>query len=281
MILKSCEHLIAPGSDYFVSVPSATAKELFFYPLYIGHFIYETGYTLSRDSYDSFLIMYIQKGQMSVTLSSETYVAREGNFILLDCYHPHAYATETGCEALWCHFDGVLAGAWFRMITGQLGNVFQLADSYPALSKLTALYRQFAESAPVREPLFSKYLSDILTAFLLYSPSAVRTPERDGSMEETITYINEHFAEDLPVEKLAAIAALSPYHFIRSFRKETGFTPHEYLVNIRLNTAKYLLKNSGLSIKDICFRTGFSSESVFCSAFKKKLGLTPLEYRHE
>ncbi|MGN0169100.1 MAG: helix-turn-helix domain-containing protein [Acetatifactor sp.] len=278
--MKSCEHLIAPESDYFVHVPSIGARELFFYPLYIGHFIYEAGYCLQRDSYDSFLVMYIQKGQLSVTLPSATTVAREGSFLLLDCYEPHAYHTETGCETLWCHFDGALARGWFQTITGQLGNVFRLADPYPALSKLTTLYKQFAESAPLREPLLSKYINDILTAFLIYSPSNLRTPDRDGSMEETITYINEHFAEELPLEKLAAKASLSQYHFIRTFRKETGFTPHEYLVNIRINTAKYLLKNSMLSIKDICFQTGFSCESVFCSAFKKRLGLTPLEYRH-
>ena len=277
--MKSCEHLIAPESDYFVHVPGADAGKLFFYPLYIGHFVYEKGYSLHRDSYDSYLVMYIQKGQLSVTTSSESAVAREGCFLLLDCYEPHAYSTDIGCETLWCHFDGPLARAWFQAITGQLGHVFQLADPYPALSKLTALYKQFAESTPIREPLLSKYLNDILTSFLLYSPSNIRTPDRDGYMEETISYINEHFSEELPLEKLAAKASLSQYHFIRAFRKETGFTPHEYLVNVRINTAKYLLKNSTLSIKDICFRTGFSCESVFCSAFKKRLGLTPLEYR--
>ena len=59
------------------------------------------------------------------------------------------------------------------------------------IPKLNALYRQFAESAPVREPLFSKYLNDILTAFLLYSPSAVKTCERVRSMEATFAYIRQ------------------------------------------------------------------------------------------
>lgn len=276
--MKSCEPLIAPESEYFVYVPSVGARELFFYPLCIGHFFYEKGYSLHRDSYDSFLVLYIQKGQLSMTLPAETAAAREGCFLLLDCYQPHGYCTDTGCEALWCHFDGPLARAWFQIITGQLGNVFRLADPY-ALSRLTALYRQFAESAPVREPLLSKYINDILTAFLLHTPPNARALARSGSLEETVAYINEHFAESLPLEKLAAKAALSQYHFIRAFRRETGFTPHEYLVSIRINNAKYLLRNSSLSIKDICYRTGFSSESVFCSAFKKYLGLTPLEYR--
>ena len=50
-------------------------------------------------------------------------------------------------------------------------------------------------------------------------------------LEEIIAYINEHFAEKFSVEELAAKAGLSQYHFIRVFKKETGFTPHEYLNN--------------------------------------------------
>lgn len=97
--------------------------------------------------------------------------------------------------------------------------------------------------------------------------------------EDTITYINEHFAEDLSVDELAARVNLSPYHFIRTFKKMTGYTPHEYLVNTRIATARYLLKNTSLPIKDICFNTGFSSESVFCSTFKRYQKISPAQYR--
>lgn len=279
--MKSCEKMIAPESDYFVYVPSTAGKALFFYPLYIGHFFYEKGYSLRRESYNSFLILYIQKGQLLVTLPSQTFVAEAGSFVLLDCYLPHAYSTAEGCEALWCHFDGPLAAGWFRQLTEQSGCLLQPADAYPALSKLTALYRVFSENRPAREPLLSKYLSDILTALLLYAPSEESAGEGTNGIEDAIAYINEHFSEELTIDLLAEKAALSPYHFIRSFRKETGFTPHEYLINIRLNTAKYLLKNSSRSVKYICFQTGFSCESVFCSAFKKRTGMSPLSYRRQ
>ena len=56
-------------------------------------------------------------------------------------------------------------------------------------------------------------------------------------------------------------------------------SPHEYLINIRMTSARYLLRCTDLSVKDICFNTGFSGESVFCNAFKKHHGMTPKEYR--
>jgi len=103
--------------------------------------------------------------------------------------------------------------------------------------------------------------------------------DHTNAVEEVISYINKHFTENITIADLAEKAGFSQYHFIRIFKKETGMTPYEYIINIRINTAKYLLRNSQLSVKDICFSTGFSSESVFCNAFKKRLGITPTEYR--
>ena len=90
-------------------------------------------------------------------------------------------------------------------------------------------------------------------------------------IETVISYINEHFKEDLPDKVLASAAGLSSYHFIRVFKRETGFTPHEYVINTRLSNARYLLRNTAMSVKDICFSCGFSSESALLhNLFKKR-----------
>ncbi|MDE6920834.1 MAG: AraC family transcriptional regulator, partial [Lachnospiraceae bacterium] len=149
----------------------------------------------------------------------------------------------------------------------------------PVIGKLSAVYDTFRDGRPVREPLLSKYMTDILTAFLLSTPTDARTNARMNMSETITTYISEHFAEKLTIEQLASLAGLSSYHFIRTFKKQTGFTPHEYILNTRMNTARYLLKNTALPVKDICFSTGFSCESIFCTAFKRIEGMTPAQYR--
>lgn len=268
-----------PESEYFVYSPSRLAEEMFFYPLQCGHFLYKAGYSLQRDSYDSFLLMYVQKGCLTLDFQGKSSLLRSGQFLLLDCYKPHSYSSDTGWECLWCHFDGVLARPWYESITSRLGNILILPDPSFASGKLSSLWDIFASGGPVREPLISKYLADILTAFLLHTPSEGGICDHSGMAEDIISYINEHFPEDITVAQLAGLAGLSQFHFIRTFKRETGFTPHEYILHVRISTAKYLLKNTRLPIKSICFDTGFSSESVFCSAFKKQLGMTPGEYR--
>ncbi|WP_310602156.1 AraC family transcriptional regulator [Anaerosporobacter sp.] len=279
--MKSCEKFVSPKSDYYVYSPSMTAVNTFFYPLYSGHFIYEGGYSLYRSSYDSFLLMYIQSGSLTLEYEEKTIPVSAGEFVLIDCYKPHAYSSATGWESLWCHFDGLVARPYYTNVISHLGNVFSMTDhhSVMVISKLTSIYETFHNNKAVKEALISKYLTDILTSFLLYTPSTVRTLDYTSMSENIISYINEHFASPLSIEELAEMSGLSQYHFIRVFKKVTGFTPHEYIINTRLNTAKYLLKNSQLSIKDICFNTGFSCESVFCSSFKKNFNATPSQYR--
>lgn len=97
--------------------------------------------------------------------------------------------------------------------------------------------------------------------------------------EVSMMYMNDNFHLPLTVDELAVSAGMSTYHFIRSFKRAAGITPYQYLIHTRLNAAKYLLINSNLSIKEICFSTGFTSESVFSHRFKRQIGITPGQYR--
>lgn len=277
--MKSVEYKVAKISDYFVYNPSKTAQKMFLYPLVCGLFTYEPGYKLMRSSYDSFLLMYIQNGTMILNCGDKPQTVGKNSFVLLDCYKPHGYSTETGYECLWLHFDGVLARDYYEAIVSQLGNVFSMQDPFAVCRKLSAILKIFLDNKTVREPLLSKYITDILTELLLFNPDKSLGKGYADMAEQVITYINEHSSEDISVERLAEMSGLSPYYFIRVFKKETGYTPHEYLINRRMASARYLLKCTALSIKEICFNTGFSSESVFCNAFKKQHNMTPQAYR--
>lgn len=277
--MRSPEALITPQSDYYVYSPSAMALEMLLYPICVGHFYCQPGYSLHRDTYDSYLVLYLADGTMTVSAGGRETLAQAGSFVLLDCYKPHAYRTDNGYECYWCHFDGVTAGAFCRHVIGRLGNVFSLGEPEIPRSGLEAIYRRFADGSAIREPEISQYLNDILTAFLLGSQHGEAEWNHHTMAEAVISYIGEHLNEPITVDMMARQAGLSTYHFIRTFRKATGFSPHEYLRNARLNMAKYLLCNTGLPLKEICRNVGFSCESVFCQAFRQSTGMTPTEYR--
>ena len=277
--MLSREPRVAPDSDYYIHTPSAQAKELFLYPMIVGRFQYLPGYCQRRSSLDSFLVMHVVRGVCEVECAGRHYRAREGQAVVLDCYAPHAYYTDRGWEAQWLHFDGPLARGYYNAAVEGAGPVISLKNSCRFEQNLRRVYTQFRESAPVREALLNNYIVNLLTELMVGRDSAASGAQSAGIIEDSIVYINDHLPQELPLGELAAQASLSPFYFSRLFKRETGFSPHQYILAARINSAKFLLHSTSDSVKRVCFTAGFASESSFCTAFKKETGLTPSEYR--
>ncbi len=92
-------------------------------------------------------------------------------------------------------------------------------------------------------------------------------------------YINSHLDRDLKLAELSSIAQISPYHFLRLFKKSIGITPHQYILQQRIDRAKYLLRSSNLDIAAIALRVGFCDASHLNRCFKNSLGMTPSQWR--
>jgi AraC-like DNA-binding protein len=87
------------------------------------------------------------------------------------------------------------------------------------------------------------------------------------------------YAEPLDVRSVAAVAHVSPAHFIRSFRGVFGETPHRYLQRRRVERSMFLLRETDRSVTDICFDVGFTSLGTFSRTFRHIVGETPSAYR--
>ena len=91
--------------------------------------------------------------------------------------------------------------------------------------------------------------------------------------------LEQNYDTSLTIEDLSREVALSPYHLIRTFRHVYKQTPHQYLVNQRIAKAKELLRNSDLSITEICAAVGYESLGSFSTLFRKVAGVSPTTYR--
>lgn len=271
-------HIDVDHSDFEIRVPSAIARRTFLYSLRSGEFCYEPGYRLERSSFDSFLVLYVRGGALDLTLPNGRWRAEAGQFAMVDCYGHHAYGVEESTDVLWMHFDGVVARSYYEFITSKLGNAFSLRTPRHAEICLEKINAMMHEGKGFSEAYMNKCITDVLTEFATEKePGAVA--RQSQAVEDAIAHISTHLNDPLTVHDLANRAFLSEYHFIRIFKKSTGVTPHAYIMDARIHAAKYMLANSALPLKRICEQCGFSSTSVFCAAFKRKVGMSPLEYR--
>ena len=92
-------------------------------------------------------------------------------------------------------------------------------------------------------------------------------------------HIDRHYAEPLDLDRIAAVAGVSKYHFVRSFRMTYGETPMRYLTRRRIERAQDLLRAANLTVTEICMLVGFSSLGSFSTRFTALVGESPTAYR--
>lgn len=90
-------------------------------------------------------------------------------------------------------------------------------------------------------------------------------------------YLHAYYEQEITLDNLAEVAHSSPYHFLRTFRSSVGLTPHAYLIQVRIEEGRRLLR-AGNSISDVSASTGFTDQSHFTRHFKRIMGVTPGQY---
>jgi AraC family transcriptional regulator len=96
---------------------------------------------------------------------------------------------------------------------------------------------------------------------------------------EVASYMEAHLADDVLLDDLAGVAAISKFHFLRLFRQRAGVTPHQFLTRLRMERAAQLLAETAEPVQEVARRSGYASPSRFASAFKRQHGTNPLAFR--
>lgn len=173
---------------------------------------------------------------------------------------------------------------------GGKGEIFFLNEYLQLKNDLQDLIRLFIEEAqnkPAGYDFVLESLAAQLTVNLLRQAKTnlpMLPPRRNYTEKENINraidFLREQYNEDHSLEEVARLVHLSLYHFIRVFKVHIGKTPHEYLVDVKVEKARELLKFSNFCIAEICSLCGFKSPSHFATVFKRKMGISPSEYRN-
>ena len=198
------------------------------------HFDAVSTYRVIRDGLPELLFAYTQGGEGRLTYQGVAHTLRRGDAFLVDCRDWHRYETAgEHWDFLWMHLSGELAFSFARYIWERRGPVVSGGPAFAA--GWQAVLELVRHNDPRAEAAVSAAVYQLLSLFLL--PRGM-----DERIEQAAAYMQEHCAEPLPVEALARLACMSPYHFQRRFKEETGLTVHQYLNRQRVGRAKQLFR---------------------------------------
>lgn len=100
-----------------------------------------------------------------------------------------------------------------------------------------------------------------------------------GILEPAISYTRTHYNKDIKLEQVSALCDISPSYFSRLFSKTLKIGFNSYIISLRLDNAKFLLRNTNRTVVSIASESGYPDCGYFNKLFKKHVGCTPLQYR--
>ncbi|WP_420963730.1 helix-turn-helix domain-containing protein [Brucella sp. IR073] len=186
----------------------------------------------------------------------------------------------------WCRWDEPNEFLNVEIDDGLLSDAGMLALSFaPRSGTIDALVAQLAvnlHAAGNAAPrLYRDALAVALAAQLAHVTGrpAAKPLAAEPRVLRALDYAEAHLADDISLDDLAAIAAMSRFHFARAFREAVGMPPHAYVVSRRIERAKDLLRSTRLSVTEIAWRVGYANPGKFAAQFRKLTGATPGAWR--
>mgnify|MGYP006288769729 CR=1 FL=1 len=258
--------------------------------------------------HDFFEFFLLTEGRLEHAIDGEERVLEKGDIVMLSPAHVHSFRclgdgpvrsyqvlfmpSLLGAGSEYLRRDKSFAELIFMVPFYEDGcMVFRLSGK--PLLKVQTLFREMLEECSGKQKGYRAAVKAKLTDLLI---TVARTYDKEKDVNPHITkrmsgtadailgsvsYIEEHFAEDLKLEEVADhCAGVTKEYFSTVFHNITGTTFSQYIAGLRIARAKELLTASDQKVISVCFDSGFNDLSHFNRTFKKLTGVTPSEYRN-
>jgi AraC-like DNA-binding protein len=275
-------HAWTPTSVRIIATPSTLAQSALFYVQEIGHFEALQHYFTEREQLESYLIIYTLSGEGRLNYAGRHYTLSQGQLLFIDCMNYQHYAStgDMPWEMLWVHVNGSSIKTYYEQYAQYAEVLVRLAPDTP----IPALLRQLLELHKTRtyrtELVSAKLIVELLTEIVLGARELTRPASDMPSYIGMIArQMEEEYAQKHTLDQLARQHSVNKYHMAKQFKRYTGFSPNEYLIQTRITRAKELLKYSDMPISEIAETIGIDNVSHFITLFKDRASHTPLSYR--
>ena len=241
-------------------------------------FSWKTGRTLSE-----YQLVYITRGRGTFeTKETGRVPINAGQVFLLfpGVWHRYRPVKKSGWDESWIGFSGEVADRIMKGFFSPERAVLSVGYDQE-LEDLILSIARLAREAPTGYQL---RMAAQATEVLAIVRSRVMTFHASGreaarKVQQARYHLLQHSNDEIDIRDLAKQLGLSYSRFRSLFKEHTGAAPHQYLLSIRMNKARELLRHSELTVGEIADRTGFASAYYFSRLFKTKVGCSPSDYR--
>ena len=237
-----------------------------------------------EEQHDRVSIALVTSGTFRYRTDAGEAILYPGAFLLgnagacYECGHEHSHGDR--CLAL--HVDPELFVEMAAGASGSNRTPFRTA-SLPALPELIVLSVSLLQPAASQLALEETILA-LIGKIIPAAGTNHRRPRQPGPaairrIPRVLEFIDNHLASEISLARLSRTAAMSQYHFLRTFKRATGLTPHQYILGRRLRRTAIALRATQSPVARVAADQGFGDLSTFNHMFRRVMGVTPTEFR--
>jgi AraC-like DNA-binding protein len=250
------------------------------FPLHLDFVVEEhcfEKYYRRRESSEVFSIELVLKGSMYFVQEGKKYHVMAGSVFLVHHGHNNEYTTgpEGYCHRLACIFDG-------HELNGLLNTTKLIEHDVIKLDNLeavkTTMQKCFNELKE-KESGFRRRASILGYKLLLELEENLQYISTPDLLRRAVNLMETHLSQQLSLKKIAEALNSTPISLNRIFQQHLKISPINYLINLKMEVAKSLLINTNMQIQEVAQNAGYSSALYFTSEFKKRMGMSPREFR--
>ncbi|WP_024832799.1 AraC family transcriptional regulator [Ruminiclostridium josui] len=279
------------GSASFIPVTSVKAIERY----------HDAEWSKGLSIHETFEMVYIKSGSGVFEIGEQNVSVGSNDIVIIKPNQSHKLSVDSqgGCDFIVLYFkfmdqtehtlSEVSLGDFINFVSGRESGSFIKLKVSQKNDIIVLLNRILKEQT--NDQLGSDLLNYLMLMELFVLISRALKAEWENSiknkspkikelMQSAIQFVHNNFEREISITDIAKYVFLSPSYFTRAFKENTGLSPMQYLLNIRIKRACELLRETDQKVGEIALSVGFSNQQRFNDMFKKQTNMTPMQYRN-
>jgi len=280
------------AGERIVVLPQATVEAArdhnilkLLYPTSMGYFPKAAGHLRSRESgAEQAIFIYCVRGCGWVVTGVRRREVKRDQLLILPANVAHVYGAnkEDPWSVFWFHAAGTSVPCYLEAFGISRSNpIVSLANDIQLIEHFEEALKALERGFNLSQLLYAAHALTHLLGLMLWHKDQFeqRQATVHERVEKTIEFMRNHLEEPLTVASLATIAGLSASRYSAVFRNNTGHSPIEYLIRLRMQRAVHLLGTTSLPVKIISNKVGWEDPLYFSRLFRSIHGFSPAQYR--
>ncbi len=266
--------------NYFF-IKECTDKTITDEYLYVNNLGYTKGISngtnvFRKDGRLDYQILYIDKGYAHFLIDDEFKKVDAGNIVILPPgqVNHYIFPEDDFTDYYWIHFTGYGVASLLKELRLE-SNIYKTGEFH----KFKDIFASMMSFGASKSFFLSSYFSSCI--HMILTETAKKIYYQKNLFNKVLLKMQNSTINTINNAELAQICEMSEYHFIRAFKKNTGKTPHQYMVKLTVDKAIDLFSTTTMSISEVAFSLGFADPLYFSRLFKKNTGLSPKNYIKE